>query len=403
MSADDTKREMAETAELVRDSSILGSLMTFNVDYGFIEAIQRGFRLGILKASEYRQLVQCDNYDDVKLALGDTDFCQVLQSLNRLTPETILERCTAKFVDEFRYVQANASGPLASFLELMTYEYQIEAICFLISSLLKGADAESLLAKIPPLGQSPHLKSILAFDKIEGGEALVELYRTVLVDVPVGRYFSKYFSQELKGDQPGQNLHRVYNEVEIDVIKNMLTKLWLEDFYNFCEYLGGDTWATMKELLEWEADSRAISITINSFGTPLGDVQANRETDRRALYCSFGTLYPQITSIDGFCRKVDSIQALGQFLEPYQVFRSLWQEAQKAGGNDIKFIDELNDQMYRHTVQLNLRAFEGQSHLACFFAYSKLKRQEERNIKWILSCIEQKRGQEDFKRWIPIM
>jgi len=236
--------------------------------------------------------------------------------LNRLTPETILERCTAKFVDEFRYIQANATGPLASFLEMMTYEHQIEAICFLISSILKGADAESLLAKIPPLGQSPHLRSILAFEKIEGGEALVELYRTVLVDVPVGRYFSKYFSQELKGDQPGQNLHRVYNEVEIDVIKNMLTKLWLEDFYNFCEALGGDTWGTMKELLEWEADSRAISITINSFGTPLGDVQANRETDRRALYCSFGTLIHKLLPLMAFAARWRVLQRWVSFWSP---------------------------------------------------------------------------------------
>ena len=76
----------------------------------------------------------------------------------------------------------------------------------------------------------------------------------------------------------------------------MLQKLWLEDFYDYCMKIGGDTWTIMKQLLEFEADRRAISITINSFNTNLNDA-SSRDLDRKKLYCSFGTLYPELTLI----------------------------------------------------------------------------------------------------------
>jgi vacuolar-type H+-ATPase subunit C/Vma6 len=60
----------------------------------------------------------------------------------------------------------------------------------------------------------------------------------------------------------------------------------------------------MKELLEFEADRRAISITINSFGTSLNDPH-NRESERKALFCNFGTLYPE-TTMNAFTKVLSS-------------------------------------------------------------------------------------------------
>jgi V-type H+-transporting ATPase subunit d len=44
---------------------------------------------------------------------------------------------------------------------------------------------------------------------------------------------------------------------------------YLEDFYRFCQGIGGPTADVMCKILAFEADRRAFNITINSFGTDL--------------------------------------------------------------------------------------------------------------------------------------
>jgi len=380
---------------LVRQLHGIGGLMSFNVEHGFLEAIVRGYRSGLLQEFEYRQLCQCDNLDDVKLALGDTDYCNVLQNVNKLTPDVILDRCTDKFIAEFEYLRTCAMGPLRTFLDFITYEHLIQNISYVITSLIKGADAETLLAKCHPLGRSPHLKAIMTFENFENADGLVELYRTVLVDTPVARYFEKYFNSEIKDyTQPSRDIQRVYNEVEIDIITNMIQKHWLEDFYNFTQqYCGGTTGEIMRDLLEFEADRRAISITINSFGTNLNEPY-KRDAERKSLYCNFGKLYPEAT-MDKFSKVGDMNQLAGE-LERYKTYHNLWRKSQEGGRS-------FNDLMYQEEVRLNLLAFEQQSHFACFYGWVALKKQELRNLKWILACINQRRDAKDLNRWIKIV
>jgi V-type H+-transporting ATPase subunit d len=40
-----------------------GSFMTFNINDGYLEALVRGFRSGILKMSDYTNLTQCENLE----------------------------------------------------------------------------------------------------------------------------------------------------------------------------------------------------------------------------------------------------------------------------------------------------------------------------------------------------
>src|ERR1700742_1746970 len=108
---DDNKRDLYESLWLVRQEGPIGGLMTFNVDYGYLEAIVRGLRSGFLKSFEYRQLSQCETLEDVKLTMGDTDYMNVLQNLNKLTPEIILKKCEDKFVAEFNFLQSQSAGP----------------------------------------------------------------------------------------------------------------------------------------------------------------------------------------------------------------------------------------------------------------------------------------------------
>lgn len=234
----------------------------------------------------------------------------------------------------------------------------------------------------------------MTFENPDNADGLVELYRTVLIDTPVAPYFEIYFNSEVKSDAPGREIQRVYNEIEIDIITNMLQKLWLEDFFNYTQALGGETAKVMKELLEFEADRRAISITINSFNTSLNE-PSNRDSERKKLYCSFGTLYPEATMFA--FSKVGDMNQLQQALEPYKTFSDLFR--QSTDGSSQKSFEDL---LYEHEVKLMRQAFDGQSHFAAFYAWVCLKKQELRNIKWILSCINQKRDAKDFNKWIKI-
>lgn len=103
---------------------------------------------------------------------------------------------------------------------------------------------------------------------------LRELYQWVLVDTPIGIYFS----ENLKSED--------LDEMNIEIMRNTLYKSYLEDFYKFTQELGGTSSIIMPELLGFEADRRALNITLNSIGTDL------TRDDRKRLYCKIGDLYP---------------------------------------------------------------------------------------------------------------
>lgn len=157
--------------------------------------------------------------------------------------------------------------------------------------------------------------------------------------------------------------------MNIEIIRNTLYKAYLEDFYGFCKQLGGATAEVMSEILEvsgglvcllllllprcsyvfsllptcltfsllrsphpssllglsflltspslsspsrhqFEADRRAINITLNSFGTEL------TKDDRSKLFPNFGMLFPEGT---GKLAKADDAEQVRLAAEPYSV------------------------------------------------------------------------------------
>jgi len=415
----ENRREWADQAQMMMRMGPVGSLMTFNVENGFIEAILRGTRAGFLTEFEYGQLCLCDSLDDVKLSLGDTDYKSALTGIQgALTQENIFAKAQEKNIDEFNWLRKQSVGSLTTFMEFITYEYLIQSIQFIITSIIRGSKPEILLAKCHPLGKSPQLKQILTFENDLGeDDGLLSLYKTVLVDTPVAKYFALYFNSELGPDQAVREIKRHYDEQEVELITNQLIKLWLEDFYAYTQNLGGETARVMKELLEFEADRRAIDITINSLRTKLND-DMNRHT-RQDLYCSFGKLYPNGTLKE--FPKIKVITELGDKLKPYKVYYEMWKSSETdpsrygiGGGLDSKdqkdnqeqwmkwspIIETFTDKMKRYHVDLCRKAFEGQSHYAGFYAYSKLKQQEEDNLRWILAMIGMGANAKDRARWV---
>ena len=114
----------------------------------------------------------------------------------------------------------------------------------------------------------------------------------VLVDTPVGKYFQQFLDQSATRMGAASEIRNVLEEVQIEILKNSLMKLYLEDFYSFCEGLGGETADVMCGLLRARADRSAINITLNSFGTSLNEA-VMRETLRKGLSPALGHLYPE--------------------------------------------------------------------------------------------------------------
>ena len=431
-----TGSEVVEERLLRKDNRLSGPLF-FNSDHGFLESVLRGMRSGFLTITDYRQLCQCQNMDDVKLALGDTDYAEMLSTVNssNITKDIILKACNKHFIEQFQFIRTQSVGSLSTFIDFITYEYLIDNISFIISGLIKRSSSSSnsnpvhdhnnpntlnndfnqFLSSLDPLGYDPHLKSILAvFEQSQLtsnsasnlDDSLLDLYQTVLIDMPVGKYFESYFKSQLlsisneQGIETKNELNKIYHEGEFEVITNVIKKLWLEDFYQYTQTLSGNnTKHIMQQFLNFEADYRVIEMTMNSFGTQLNDSN-ERDAERKGLYCNFGTLYP-LTFLKNW-QDINDVHRLSENLSTFYPFNKLFIQALNQGKEEYDQVAIMSDLLKEYEVELMRTGFDGLSHFGCFYAWVKLKQTELRNIRYILSCIEQ--HQTDPKilnKWIP--
>jgi len=368
-----------------------GALHTFNILHGFPESLVRGMRSSFLLDADYHHMTQCETLEDVKLNLSESDYSSALSDMGTLTPSSLQKAAVGKLVEEFKYLRSQAVEPLATFLDFITYEYMIENVMLLLKGTLAGRDINELIAQCHPLGlfRESTMRSIPTFESNAKGYA--DLYQTVLVDTPVGPYFAKFLQEA--STRNGGDSFGVIEEVEIEIIKSSLLKYWIEDFYSFTQKLGGETSELMEEILSVRADTNAINITLNSFGTPLNDPQM-RMTERKALYPSVGYLYPAGTHklLD-----VADEEELGRVLALFPQYSGIWGVHKSESGSE-KSID---DAFYERDVQMLELAFEGQMHYACFYAYVKLKEQEIRNLVWITECILQQQ-KDEINKFVPV-
>mmetsp|Transcript_21049 Transcript_21049/g.45762 ORF Transcript_21049/g.45762 Transcript_21049/m.45762 type:complete len:390 (-) Transcript_21049:151-1320(-) len=367
-----------------------GDISTFNILHGFPEALVRGMRSSFLQDSDYHHLTQCETLDDIRLNLTESDYAEALADSSTMTPASLQKAAIDKLVTEFKYLRTQTVEPLAKFMDFITYEYMIENVMLLLKGALSGRDINELIEQCHPLGmfKESTMRSIPTFENSAKGYA--DLYQTVLVDTPVGPYFAMFLQESAM--HRGADARNVLEEVEIEIIKSSLIKFWLEDFHQFVMDLGGDSATIMGELLKVRADTNAINITLNSFGTPLNEPDM-RTSDRKRLYPAVGHLYPAGTSM---LMDVQDEEELGRVLELFPSYSAIWN--MHSSGSGDKSID---DGFYERDVQMLELAFESQMHFAVFYAYVKLKEQEIRNLVWISECILQQQ-KDEINKFVPV-
>ena len=295
-------------------------------------------------------------------------FIFILYNLQSTT--TISDKATQTLVNEFNYIKDNATEPLSTFLDYITYSYMIDNVILLITGTLHERDTHELLERCHPLGKFDAMSALCVATNVE------ELYQSVIVETPLAPYFKDCLTASDLDD------------LNIEIIRNAVYKAYIEDFHSFCQTLGEPTASIMSKVLGFEADRRAINITLNSFGTEL------TKEMRSKLLPSIGRLYPVGTSMLARADDFDQVRVSCESIPEYSaMFEGV------SGNDNGDDSATLEDRFFVHEVLLNKETFLQQFNYAPFYSFIKLKEQEIRNIVWLAECIAQQAPQD--RRVVP--
>ena len=193
---------------------VLSSSSFSQLEKKLTEAVVRGHKAGLLRQNDYHNLFQCETLEDLKLNLVseskkrsfffstiDVFFStSTLTSRPRLstpngktpsgnagalTPALLVERATAKLVDDWDAMRSAASAKLAKFLDFCVIGHMIDNVVLVVSGSLRDRDVQELLDKCHPLGRFEGLAALAV------ASSMRELYRLVLVDTPLAPYFAE--------------------------------------------------------------------------------------------------------------------------------------------------------------------------------------------------------------------
>ena len=270
----------------------MSEMLFFNVDEGYTEALVRGLKKSFLDEEDYNALKNANNLTDFKTALEATDYEEILQqepspiSSSRL--QTLLKQ---KLADDMQYLQSQAGSPLYEFIDLMRHGYMIENTAYIIWGMKNGVEFDTLIKRTDPLGDYPGMRTIKAAES----ENYANVYQTVLIDLPIGKYFHIFLEDILAGaaNKDINAIDSIMKDYKQEKTKNLLMKIWLGEMYKFCTTkLEGPSREIMEDLLKFESDCMTIQIIYNSLGNRELTEAKGREAERKQYIHLLGKLYP---------------------------------------------------------------------------------------------------------------
>lgn len=336
----------------------------FNIDSGYVEGVVRGYKNSLITQSQYINLTQCDSLDDIKLQLSATDYGSFLNDISETLSTSIIEqKLNLKLIKDFNYIRSQATDPLSKFLDYITYSYMIDNILLILTGTIHNRDKNEILKKCNPLGWFDTLPTLSITTDLNS------LYQTVLIDTPLAKYFHNCLTIDDLDD------------LNIEIIRNILYKEYLEDFHEFClTKLPSPTNEIMDRLISFEADKRAINIVINSFGS--NEVTAQ---DKVKMLPSIGLLAPLKHQLSE-CSDLELVKSLVTSIGAYSDFFDETGSNATGSGSGTASLD---DRFYAYEMHLNRNALTQQFTYSTVWAVLKSREQEIRNITWICECISQ--------------
>ena len=413
--------------------------MTWLTEIGdtiYLEGIVRGYKLSMIPSHTYNDMCQSLTVEDLLLHLQGTSYAGVVEDLSPSSTTTtttssvistsVLSKCltTSSLLREFKYIRSNSTYPLSHLLDLITHHYMIDNVILLLTGTLRGRDTKDLIEQCHPLGVFDGMSALCVAGSVG------ELYDLVISESPLRVYFERCFpsSQIINNNNStsGSNNAGINgsnsgggggggfgDEIKVELIKQRLYKAYLEVFYEWCTDssttpLDSTSSQELANLLQFEADRRAISIVVNSINTTVS------LKERCEMVPTFGLLGGGGSgggsgggeAVVRLCKAVDlegvrAVCALfpgvySQLFDSSSSSNTIISTTTSNNNTDALTSSSLTDK----TIDAKLtliettllkKTFTRTFNLATFYAYFKLKELEIRNIVWICECVLQGR------------